>query len=330
VQATTGIVSGDTYREGAVVETHSGDYLGTHLELGFIADFDRRPADPFYGLGNGNQTHVPPAAPIDPRVDDTAFEVYNRYREARVGGRIDVKPTLTSHLELNGALTQIDYDQSTTGTRLSEVYVPADIPGFLSGVRHAYGEVVLIWDTRRNATPWEPLQEYTRGGLIAAYAGRVHRLDAGVDYWRYGGELQRFFRLGRGPRALLVRARAAGVSGPPDIVPFTELPTLGGGDFLRGYSFDRFRDRAAASGTIQYEWDISHFVGAYLFTDIGRVYNSFAQLTVDDLRVGYGVGLEIHGDTGFLMTASIASSIDGGIFTTLAFNQAIDGETRWR
>ena len=40
-----------------------------------------------------------------------------------------------------------------------------------------------------------------------------------------------------------------GVTGGLDQVPFTELPMLGG-DFMRGYAFERFRDRVAAFGSL--------------------------------------------------------------------------------
>jgi outer membrane protein assembly factor BamA len=113
-------------------------------------------------------------------------------------------------------------------------------------------------------------------------------------------------------------------------VAFTELPVLGGGEFLRGYTYERFRDRAAVFGSLQYEWDLSHFTAAYLFTDIGRVFDTLDDLTVRGLRVGYGIGLDIRGESGFLFSASVASSIDGGLFFSLAFNPVVDALQRWR
>jgi hypothetical protein len=62
IQATTGTVTGETYREGALIDLHSGHRFGHVLELGLTASFDRRPAEPFYGIGNNNDS-PPPAMP---------------------------------------------------------------------------------------------------------------------------------------------------------------------------------------------------------------------------------------------------------------------------
>lgn len=330
IQGTTGALIGDPYRESALVELHTGQRLGPHFELGFVGNFDRRPADPFWGIGNGDDTTTLPATPIDPRTDPTAVEVYHRYQESRVALTADVQPTPDVHLAFTGALTELKFDQSQQGVPLGQVYNPADLPGFLGGVQHAYGELELRWDTRRRSTMWEPFKIYSGGSLVSVYAGRVDRLDGGVDFWRYGGELQHFFRLARGPRVLITRVRAQGVSGGRADVPFTELPYLGGGDILRGYSYERFRDRASLMGSIQYSWDLSSRVNAYLFSDIGRVYESFDDLSAHGLHVSYGVGLDLHGDSGLVATGYIASTIDGGFLFTVAFNPITDARQRWR
>ncbi len=330
VQGTTGAVLGDPYRESGLVELHTGQRLGKHFELGLVSNFDRRPADAFWGIGNGEDTTKIPATPIDPHTDSTAVEVYHRYQESRVALTADIQPTPDVHLAFTGALTELRFDQSTQGTPLGQVYNPADLPGFLGGVQHAYGELELRWDTRHRGTMWEPFKLYSGGSLVSAYAGRVDRLDGGVDFWRYGGELQHFFRLARGPRILITRVRAQGVSGGRADVPFTELPYLGGGDILRGYSYERFRDRASLMGSIQYSWDLSSRVNAYLFTDIGRVYESFDDLSAHGLRVSYGVGLDLHGDSGLVATGYIASTTDGGFLFNLAFNPITDARQRWR
>ena len=168
------------------------------------------------------------------------------------------------------------------------------------------------------------------GSFAAVFGGRVDRLDGGADFWRYGVELQHYLRIAKGPRLLIARFHGEAVSGSRDQVPFTELPMLGGATFLRGYTFERFRDRVAAVGSIAYEWDLSHLLDAYVFTDAGRVFSSIDGATFHDLRVGYGLGLELHSDTGFLFEGSIASSIDGGVFFSVSFNPVLDARARWR
>ena len=90
------------------------------------------------------------------------------------------------------------------------------------------------------------------------------------------------------------------------------LPRLGGSELLRGYDTDRFRDRIAALGSVQYRWQLHQRLSAYLFTDTGRVYRDADSLTFAGLRLGYGGGLELGSGSGFVARAQLASSIDGG------------------
>jgi outer membrane translocation and assembly module TamA len=129
---------------------------------------------------------------------------------------------------------------------------------------------------------------------------------------------------------LIARLHGEAVSAPRDEVPLTELPMLGGDAFLRGYPYARFRDRLAAVGSLQYMWNVSQYAEAYVFGDVGRVYEGYNQLTLSGLRAGFGVGLEFHSEQSFLVDATIASSIDGGIVLLAAFSPVLDARPRWR
>jgi hypothetical protein len=330
LQATTGALSGETYRAGLLASLHTGDRLSRWLHLGLDANLDRRPSDPFYGIGNGDVA-MRPASPIDPRVEAAAVETEHRYQEERIALSADVHPA--GHLQAlaRSELTQLRFAPSTEGPPIDEVYDPAGLVGFQTGVRHLDSELEVRWDSRRSVSLWEPHDVRTAGSLAAAFVGRVDGLDGAASFWRYGVELQHDWEIAKGPRVLAVRFHGEGVTGSLDQVPFTELPALGGGAFLRGYAFERFRDRVAAFGSLQYAWGISHLVDAYLFSDAGRVFSSLDDLTAHDMRLGYGVGLELHDDQGaFRAEASLASSIDGGVFLTLSFNPAFDARPRWR
>src|SRR6185295_13134554 len=146
-----------------------------------------------------------------------------------------------------------------------------------------------------------PPSVHSTGALAAVYGGRMHRLDTGPDFWRYGVDLEKFIRLTDGPRVLIARFHGEGVTGSRDEVPFIELPRLGGPIWLRGYATDQFRDRIAAFGSVAYEWDLSQWFSARLFTDVGRVYPSLDELSVDHLRMGYGIGIEAHSVDSFVL-----------------------------
>jgi len=118
---------------------------------------------------------------------------------------------------------------------------------------------------------------------------------------------------------LAARAHVEGVTGARGEVPFFELPALGGTKLLRGYPTERFRDRIAAVGSLDYQWDLSQLFSARVFADVGRVYASTHELALSGMRLGYGVGLDVHTQTRFWLRGSIASSIDGGVFLDLSF-----------
>jgi hypothetical protein len=223
----------------------------------------------------------------------------------------------------SGAVTDLEVERSESGLPIDEVYRPDALIGW-SGVRNLYAELELRWDSRRRVSAWEPRPVPSAGWLAAAYAGRVHRLDDGPGYWRYGGELQRFLRVGRGPRVIAVRAHVEGVTGERDEVPFFELPSLGGSRLLRGYATERFRDRIAALASLDYQWDLSQLFSVRLFTDVGRVYASADDLDLGGLRVGYGIGLDAHSRNSFALRTSLASSIDGGVFVSLSFEPVFE------
>jgi outer membrane protein assembly factor BamA len=124
------------------------------------------------------------------------------------------------------------------------------------------------------------------------------------------------------------RVHGETVSGDTDEVPFDELPKLGGAVMLRGYPTDRFRDRAAALGTLEYRWDLAMVLTTSLFVDVGKVAPSVADLGDGDLRVGYGIGFDAYTKRNYIGRIAIATSIDGGWFFNLSFDPTFDIETR--
>ena len=100
----------------------------------------------------------------------------------------------------------------------------------------------------------------------------------------------------------MVTARIYGeaVSGDIEEIPFDQLPRLGGETFLRGYPLDRFRDKVAGVGSLEYSWDLARILSANLFVDAGRVFPSVSDLTFSGFRVGFGLGLEAYASTHYL------------------------------
>jgi hypothetical protein len=296
----------------------SGDRFGERVALELDAEYERRPKDAFYGIGNG-PTDLMSGAPM----------AEARFRQALVRTALvgDVRIASDLHVRGSGAVADFTFGSSDVGPPIDELY-PTDTMLGWGGVRHAYGELELRWDSRRPASRWESPSVRAAGWLLAGYAGRVTALDGGADYWRFGSDLQRFIRVGEGPRVLAARLYGEAVSGSLAEVPFTQLPRLGGKTLLRGYPLDRFRDRVAALGSLEYSWDLSPLISASTFVDAGRVYSDWRDAELTGLRVGYGVALEGHTRKTFLIRASLASSIDGGVFLDVALDPVFDLDPR--
>lgn len=306
--------TGGRFRQLTSARLRSGDRFGP-LELELGGEYERRPRDAFYGVGN------------DVMVGDAGVEARFRERLARVVMVGDLHVVGPFHLRGSGSLADFEFGRSSTGAPIDELYAPDTLVGF-EGIRQAYGELELRWDSRRPASVWEARSVRATGWLLSGFAGRVTALDDSADYFRLGVDLQRFIPLGRGPRVLSLRLYGEEVTGDLDEVPFTQLPRLGGRTLLRGYALDQFRDRVAAMGSAEYSWDLSRNLSTSAFVDAGRVFPSLQALDVDGMRVGYGIAIEAHSERSFLLRASLASSIDGGVFLDIAFDPVFDQDLR--
>jgi hypothetical protein len=317
---------GGRFRQAFEASLRTGDRLGERVQITLKGEYDRRGRERFYGIGNGDDATAPPA-PIDALTDPTAVEARYQQQLLRASAIVDARIASDLHLLGSGALTDLAVDAGEGGGSIDELYQMDSLIG-RSGVRHAYTELELRWDGRRSVSPWEPRPIYTGGSFAGLYGGRVHRPGGGADFWRYGLEVQHFLRLGRGPRVLAARAHVEAVSGTRDEVPFFDLPQIGGAKLLRGYATERFRDRIAAVGSLDYEWGLSQLFSARLFTDAGRVYASADDLELAGLRVGYGLGIDAHSRSSFWLRTSLASSIDGGVFLYLSFESVFGVDPR--
>lgn len=298
--------TGGEYRTLVKGGIRSGHRLDP-VELSLDARFEQKPKDAFYGIGNV-----------------MSEEARYRDRYGRITTSADVALGGPFHAPTSLAFADHVYSKSESGTPIDGM----SLTGF-DGTQYGYGEVELRYDTRRATNNHEAPVVASTGVLLAAWGGAATGLEQGnADYYRYGLDIQKFFRLAEGPRVLAFRAHAEAVTGELDEVPFTDLPRLGGKQSLRGYPLDRFRDRVAALGSVEYTWDLTRTINASLFVDAGRVYRSVSDASLDDMRVGYGAGLEAHSERSFVGRVSLASSIDGGVFLDFSVDPIFDLDRR--
>jgi hypothetical protein len=303
--------TGGEFRAQADGGFRTGRLLGERAQLAVHGEFERRPHDAFYGIGNATE--------------DMAS--YHRQELVRATTTLDLVAVDSLHVVGAGAITDLAYARSSDGPAIDMMYDASVLTGW-SGLRNVYGELELRWDRRGYSSDFSQHHTFDTGFLLAAFTGRVHQLEAGADHWRFGGEAQQFFGIGAGPRAISTRLHVEGVSGAIEDVAFTELPQLGGKSLLRGYPRDRFRDRLAIVTSLEYTWDLGKYPMASVFVDVGRVFPGARDLEPTNVRMGYGISLQLHSDRNFLGSVSLASSVDGGVFVDLMFDPAFDIEPR--
>lgn len=324
---------GGTYNQRYSAELSTGTRLGRRLKLSLEGEYEIDPRNRFFGIGNGDEVETT-MAPVDPYDDPVAIDT--RYRETvtRAYARARVKLFGAVSARLTSGVMWKSFGESSpedlkARNNIVDHYLTDELPGFRDGAAYSYNELELRYDTRRPSTIWETINMPSTGWLILGYGGIARGFDrAPTRYVRYGGDVQRFFRIATGPRVLALRVMAEEVRGDSDAIPFTDLPVMGGQSILRGYVLDRFRDKAIATATAEYQFDLSYLVAGFLFADAGRTFNSLSEATIDGIRVGFGGGLQLHGTRSYVGRLTLATSIDGGFFFSVNFNRAFDPRKR--
>jgi hypothetical protein len=105
-------------------------------------------------------------------------------------------------------------------------------------------------------------------------------------------------------------------------VPFFLMPTLGGGDYLRGYSSYRFRDRNAVLLQAEYRYAVHPMVDVAGLYEAGTVSARAGGLSLRDMAQSVAAGVRVHTKTSGLLRADLAHGRDG---FKVAFGVGIGG-----
>ncbi len=96
-------------------------------------------------------------------------------------------------------------------------------------------------------------------------------------------------------------------------MPFYYMPTLGGGDRLRGFREGRFTDNNSLLLTAEYRWEAWWPLDMALFVDAGQVADDESDLT-KNLEVTYGFGFRFHNTEAVVFRLDFGFSDEGFIF----------------
>ena len=168
---------------------------------------------------------------------------------------VSTKPSTSSRWAPSAAFDDRDFKAPTTTISHSLNY---QFPG----------RVLLFADDRYYSFRDTAFPE--RGGLAGIEADYVAG-SGDVRYIRYAAEFHRFFTLFYRDRILGIRVRLenAHALSEDSLVPYSDMPALGGGQRLRGYRRGFFRDKGSLLLGAEYRYPIWDTWNAYLFWDEG-------------------------------------------------------------
>ena len=275
------------------VSGHTPDHLGGRAHLtGSIGWLDATQI-PFFGLG------------IDAAKDtETNF----RLNRAYMLGAAELRLVDWLRLRLDGGLD--DYTQKDgigETPQIEERFADEEVP--------LLGESRLYLRGELSATVyWLDSPGYSRrGGLYRFGYEEFNPLRGEGDTFGFARtELVQHLPILRENWVISLRGRAESIVRKSDVVPFFLMPTLGGGDTLRGYTTGRFRDRHTMLLTGEFRWVPNRLgLDMALFYDTGKVAPRLNQLNFKDLKSNWGVGVRFHTPAATALRLDLARGDEG-------------------
>lgn len=246
----------------------------------------------YFGLGG--DTH---------RADRAFYRLRERTFEGTAGAR------LGGFARLEGDLRWVtaEVGRGTRGASLATRFSPRETVGFGTRTNYVvYGGQVELTLRNRDVVP------HVGVALTAAAQRYDDRTGNGFDFTRTVGELQVHVPIGYRNRILALRARtshAVGRNGGTP--PFYLMETLGGADTLRGFREYRFRDARNLLFNVEYRWEVWTYLDFVLFGDFGKVFADAENMSLRNLKSGYGFGIRGHAPGGMVMRFDFAWSEEG-------------------
>jgi hypothetical protein len=299
---------GHTFPDGSIVQAKAVFSIRNYKLLqGF---YQARPFADGRLLVNGRvRWHDAPNGPVF-AVGPQSPEARAEYDEQRTEISAQALAHPITFVRLAGGAGWEKYRTSGGAIAVSEdeaLPIVPPLPGLNADPKyvHTYGMAAL---------DWRESPGYSRSGTLLRAA--VHDFRAGdgapFSFHRLDSVAQQLIPIMHGNIVFDLSARLWSTSPDRgDEVPFFMMPSLGGGDFLRGFRNYRFRDRHAMILTGQYRWYVQEYLDGVLFYEAGKVAPRFGDLDLDNLEKSYGIGLHFHSPRTTLLRLELARSREG-------------------
>jgi len=271
----------------------SADFVPRDLARGrirsaFTAEWIDAPDVAFYGLG-----------PDTPN-QRTAYD----YRPGTLRAAVTAKPV--RFVEVGGGYAFL-HTSTRAEDSLTRRFSIADTPGMNTELAYHITTGSVAIDTR-------PSPEYsTRGAMVKGTWSRyAERNGHANSFARSEYEAGLLVPLVRDYFGLMLRGVAT-VSHPDagHRVPVMLASEIGSGRTVRGFRNRRFQDDARVFINAEYRWRPSRYLDMALFMDFGQVAPRLADVRLDTLERGWGVGSRFHGPSFMVLRLEAAKTRNG-------------------
>jgi hypothetical protein len=279
------------------------EFISPHLfhrrgELSVLGGWRDATQVAFYGVGTNTST-----------ADRTDFA----FEQPFGGARLKFRPTRRFLTLVGGAEVARWSFKAPSGTSPSvdSLYTPATLSGLGIRTTYVHSQASVGFD-------WRPTAGYARrGGFYNVTAHDYTDNDSRFGFRRVDYQVTQHFPILRESWVISVHSQASTTFGKAgEQVPFYQLPSLGGGSNMRGFSTWRFRDRDSL--LLQGEWRImvNRFFDTAVFYDAGKVAGRVKDLDLSGMKKDYGFGARFHTPLATVLRIEVARSNEG---TTLVF-----------
>jgi Omp85 superfamily domain len=130
-------------------------------------------------------------------------------------------------------------------------------------------------------------------------------------FQRYEADLRQFIPLAAKDRVGLRVQTVFTQASSNHETPFFMLPSVGGGDTVRGFHQNRFRDRNALVLNAEYRRTLIAFLDVVAFGDAGRVFSSPGNFSLNDLALSAGIGTRLRFGKHIIFGVDVGFSREG-------------------
>ncbi len=270
----------------------SREFAGGRLTFSGRLRLQDAPQVAFYGIG-----------PATPKTRSDYDE-----RKGEVSGQAVTQP-----VRFVRAIGGLEYARYTIGpghsrrSSVDELYSPQQVPGLEADPQYLHSYALLALDTRSSPS-------FSRSGsyLGAIFHDFSERNDLPYSFRETEFIAQQLIPILQGNWVIDLAAHVWTTDASDgNSVPFFLLPTLGGSDYLRGFSDYRFRDRHAMLLSAQYRWYAQEFVDGVIFYDAGKVAPTRGDLDFKHLEHDVGIGVNFHSPGATVLRIQVAHGREG-------------------